>query len=84
LSVIENSQPNDYPGALEKNLADAFKSSKNERTALMEILACIEVLQAKSYERPSRGKHDWKYIADWRGEDKYDKDAVEKYFGKYL
>ena len=84
LSVIENSEPEDYPSTLEKNISKVFKSSKSERQVLIEILACIEILKPASYDRPSRGKNDWVYVEYWRGEDKYNKAAVDKYFGKYL
>lgn len=84
LSVVANSKPDDYPGMLEKNLATVIKSTKNERKVLIEILACIGVLQPGSYDRPSRGKHDWTYVTDWRGEDKFNSDAVNQYFGQYL
>ena len=76
--------PNDYPSALEKNLSKALKSTKDEREVLMEILACIDILKPLSFDRPARGKNDWKFVEFWRGEDKYDKKAVEKQFGKYL
>ncbi|MDR2128160.1 MAG: hypothetical protein LBP52_03715 [Burkholderiaceae bacterium] len=84
LQTIESSQPNDYPGALEKRLSGCIKSSKNERKVLIEIMACIEILKPGSYDRPTTGRHDWRYAEFWRGEDKYNKDAVRKYFGKYL
>jgi hypothetical protein len=84
LDTIENSNPNDYPGILEKNLATCLKSTKDERKVLIEILACIEILKPQSYDRPSKGKHDWAFVEYWRGEDKYNKDALELYFGKFL
>jgi len=84
LSVIAGSQPGDYPSALRDNLAPVVKSSKNERGVLMEILACVDILQPSSYDRPSRGRHDWRFMEHWRGEDKYNEAAVQKYFGKYL
>lgn len=84
LAKIENSAPEDYPGTLEKNLAGLFKSTKDERKALIEVLACIDVLKPGSYDRPGRGKNDWVFVEYWRGEDKYNRDAVEKYFSEYL
>ncbi|SDH82090.1 hypothetical protein SAMN05421818_11715 [Myroides phaeus] len=84
LTVIENSQPNDYPSALEKNLASVVKSTKDERQILIEILACIDILKPASYDRPVKGKHDWTFVTYWRGEDKYNKDALKQYFGKYI
>lgn len=50
----------------------------------IEILAFIGVLTPKSCNRPEPSKHDWTYATYWRGEDGYDKDIVEMYFGKYL
>lgn len=84
LNTIENSQPDDYPSALEKNLANVLKSTKPERKVLIEILACIEILKPNSYDRPSRGKNDWFFVEYWRGEDQYNQEAVDKYFKNYL
>ncbi len=84
LSTVADSAPGDHPGALADRLAPVVKSSKNERRALMEILACAGILRARSTDRPSRGKHDWRFMADWRGEDRYDEAAVRHYFGRYL
>ncbi len=84
LSIINNSQPNDYPSVLEKNLATVLKSTKDERKILIEILACIDILKPTSYDRPSRGKNDWTFVEYWRGEDKYNEEALNNYFGKYI
>ncbi|MBQ7776538.1 MAG: hypothetical protein IJ379_11525 [Lachnospiraceae bacterium] len=86
LQVIDSCNPTDYPGALRDKLADVegLKTNKNERFVMVEILACIGVLTPKSYNRPVAGKFDWTYATYWRGEDGYDKDVVEKYFGRYL
>lgn len=84
LTTIEASKPEDYPSALEKNLAKTIKSSKNERQIMMEILASIGVLAPGSYDRPNKGKSDWVYVTYWRGEDQYNKKAVNQYFGAYL
>jgi hypothetical protein len=84
LEIIETSQTNDYPSTLEKRLSECIPSTKDERKILMEIMACIEILKPGSYDRPSRGKNDWKYIEYWRGEDKYNKEIVKKYFEKYI
>lgn len=84
LKIIESSEPEDYPSALEKRLAPAIKSSKSERQVLIEILASIGVLKAGSYDRPIKGRNDWVFAEYWRGEDKYSQETVEEYFGKYL
>lgn len=84
LNSISNSEANDYPSALERRLKDVVKSSANEREALIEILACIGVLEPKSYDRPIRGKSDWVYATYWRGEDGYNDAVIKEYFGKYI
>lgn len=86
LQIVETSVPKDYPGALRKRLRTIpeLKTTKDEMGILMEILACIGVLRPASYDRPTTGKHDWDHIEYWRGVDKYDKAAVEHFFGEYL
>lgn len=84
LEVISTSKPEDYPGTLEKRLKDIFPSNKNERKTILEILGCIGILEAKSYDRPLKGKDDWIYITHWRGEDAYNSNVVDEYFGSYL
>ena len=58
--------------------------SKNERHTIMEILGCCKILEPKSYDRPTTGRHDWAFVEYWRGEDKFNKNIVDEYFGKYL
>ncbi|MCM1026745.1 MAG: hypothetical protein NC432_09930 [Roseburia sp.] len=86
LKTVESCNPGDYPGALRNRLANVslLKANKAERNVIIEILACIGVLTPKSRNRPESSKHDWTYATYWRGEDGYDKDIVEMYFGKYL
>ena len=86
LTTIRSCNPEDYPGTLRDKLKDIpnLKSNKNERSTIIEILACIEVLKPMSYDRPVRGKIDWEYATYWRGEDGYNAEMVEKYWGKYL
>lgn len=85
LSTIESSQPTDHAGALEKRLASAVKSSKDERRTIIDILAHLDVLRPASFERQIHGKSDWSAAAAaWRGEDKYDREAVRLYFGEWL
>lgn len=84
LDTIDSSNSTDYPSILEERLKDVLPSNKNERKTILEILACIGILEAKSYDRPSRGKSDWVYINYWRGEDKYNASVVDKYFGCFL
>lgn len=86
LKAVESCNPTDYPSALRSKMAEVLnlKANKAERDVIIEILACIGVLAPKSYNRLEAGKHDWTYATYWRGEDGYDKEVVEKYFGKYL
>ena len=80
LKTIEDSSPDDYPSKLRDRLKDVYKSSKNERSNLLEILACCKILNPKSYDRPTTGRNDWQFVEYWRGEDKYDSKAVYYYF----
>lgn len=84
LAAIEESKPDDFPGALADRLADCIKSNKNERASMVETLASIGVLQPQSFDRPTRGKHDWTFATYWRGEDGYNQEAVDMLFGRYL
>lgn len=86
LDAVSSCEDNDHPGALRNKLAEVsiLKANKDERSVIIEILACIGILAPKSYDRGEPSKHDWTYATYWRGEDGYDKELVEKYFGKYL
>lgn len=86
LKVIMSSAVGDYPSTLCERLKEIpkFKSNKNERSTLIEILACIGVLKPQSYERKIQGKNDWTFVEYWRGEDGYDQEVVDEYFGEYL
>lgn len=86
LNTASTCNPGDFPGVLRDKLKNipALKSNKNERTIIIEILACIGVLSPNSYNRATSSKHDWTFAEYWRGEDRYDADVAEKYFGKYL
>jgi hypothetical protein len=81
LKTIETIPPKDGPRQLEQALKETFKSSKNEREVVIEILACIGVLQPGSDDRPKRGgKNDWHFAENWRGEDGYNQEVVQFYF----
>lgn len=86
LETVSNCEPDDHPGALRNKLAEIsiLKANKDERSVIIEIMACIGILAPKSFDRGEPSKHDWTYATYWRGEDGYDKELVEKYFGKYL
>lgn len=83
LAIIASCQQDDYPGSLSDKLTDVpnFKSNQDERNTVIEILACVGILQPASYERPTRGKHDWVYATYWRGQDKYNQHMVKQLFG---
>lgn len=82
LQAITSCDPDDYPGALCERMKEisGFKSTKAERVAIVEILACIGVLKPGSYDRICKGKHDWTFASDWRGEDGYDEAMLDQYF----
>ncbi len=80
LKTVEESASGDYPSKLRDRLKDVYKSSKDERSNLLEILACCKILNPKSYDRPTTGRHDWNFVEYWRGEDKYDSKTVYYYF----
>ncbi len=86
LQAVDSCSPGDYPSVLRDKLGDIpnFKSNKAERSVILEVLACIGVLKPMSYQRPTAGKHDWRFVTYWRGEDGYDRETVKKYFGTYL
>ncbi|MFB2661527.1 hypothetical protein [Shewanella mangrovisoli] len=84
LTIIETSDPSDYPSALEKRLASVIKSSKAERQILIEILASLGVLKPRCFDRQRKGKNDWVFAEYWRGEDKYCQQTVDHLFGEYL
>jgi hypothetical protein len=86
LDTVNSCKQGDYPSALRDKIKDVpnLKSSKDERSIILEILACIDVLKPTSYDRPTTLRNDWTYVEFWRGEDKYNEEAVDKYFGKYL
>lgn len=86
LRAVNSCKTGDFPSVLRDKLKDIteLKSNKNERSVIIEILACIGVLNPMSYNRPTSSKHDWTFVEYWRGEDGYDSTVVEKYFGRYL
>ncbi|MFG0418458.1 hypothetical protein [Pseudomonas sp. zjy_8] len=85
LGIIDLSKPGDHAGSLEKRLADVVKSSKNERRVIIDVLAHLGVLKPASFERPIHSRSDWSEAAAcWRGEDKFDHEAVCKHFGRWL
>jgi hypothetical protein len=83
LDIIDKSQVGETPSKLRDRLKEVFNASKNERHALMEILGCAEILKPLRFDRKEPGKHDWTFVLNWRGEDKYDKQNVREYFKEY-
>jgi len=83
LNTILNSENEETPSKLRDRLKDVLKSPKEERQVIMEILGSADIIKPSRYDRKEPGKHDWTFVLHWRGEDKYDKDKVNKYFGKY-
>ena len=83
LNVIDKSENGETPSMLRNRLIEAFKVSKDERHILMEILSCADILKPLRFDRKEPGKHDWTFVLHWRGGDKYNKQNLKKYFGKY-
>ncbi|WNS41505.1 hypothetical protein [Paenibacillus sp. MMS20-IR301] len=77
----------DYEGArmLEKRWKDIVPSSKNERDVLMEIWGYAGILVPLDTPRKRRGgSSDYESVAEWQGNDRYSREAVEHYFGAFL
>ncbi|MCR8980046.1 hypothetical protein [Brevibacillus laterosporus] len=84
METISSCEPTDAARQLEKRLKGVLPSSKNERDALLEILATAGIL-ISSKDRPGRGgKNDFFAIVNWRGEDGYAAQAVHHYFSHWL
>ena len=84
LDTIDKSEIGETPSKLRDRLKDVFNRSQDERHLLIEILASADILKPLKLDRKEPGKHDWTFVLHWRGEDKYNKEAVNRYFGKYL
>jgi hypothetical protein len=83
LQTVDTSAPKDSPGTLRDRLKLVFPSTKEERGTLLEILACVHILQAGD-RASSRGASDWTFIAEWRGEDRFNQERVKEIFGAWL
>ena len=64
-------------------LKDILKSSKAERIILLEILAYLDILEAKE-ERKYRDTELSEKLMNWRGGDSYNKVNARNIFGNYL
>lgn len=83
LDRIEQSDTNDSPSKLRDNFKNIFTGSNNDRGTMMEILGSAGILLPTRFDRNEPGKHDWHFPLHWRGEDKYNKNNAERYFGIY-
>lgn len=84
LNAIDKSESTDTASMLREKIKAVWNVSKNERGTLLEILGCCGILETLNYDRKEPGRHDWNFVTYWRGEDKYNKQKVEEYFGEYI
>lgn len=83
LSFTSQSAHGNTASKLRDSLSAVYKSSKNERHTLIEILACAQILSPLTSDRKEPSKHDWTFALNWRGEDKYNSMRAKYYFGNY-
>lgn len=83
LNEIRNSEIGENIESMRDRLKEVFKSSVEERHIFTDILGSAEILKPFTYDRNEAEKHLWTFVLHWRGEDKYDKEIVRKYFGAY-
>ncbi|MEI0495118.1 hypothetical protein R4J09_06815 [Brachyspira intermedia] len=74
---------NDSANKMQNILKDILKSSKAERIILLEILAYLDILEAKE-ERDYRDTELSENLMNWRGGDSYNKVNAKNIFGNYL
>ena len=74
---------NDSANKMQNILKDILKSSKAERIILLEILAYLDILEAKE-ERDYRYTELSEKLMNWRGGDSYNKVNAKNIFGNYL
>ncbi|MEQ5838282.1 hypothetical protein N0A02_02370 [Paraburkholderia acidicola] len=85
LETVATSGSADAPGTLRDRLKGVVPSTKQECTVLLEILALVGVLEAlRTDRRGLGGHHDWKFIAEWRGEDRFNEKVARDLFGAWL
>lgn len=85
LQLVASSQAQDHPGHLRDRLAGVLQGSKDQRGILIEILAIAGVLRpGTDTNRGGGGRSDWRWVASWRGEDGYDAQAVQRWFGPWM
>lgn len=95
VETILLSDTKDRASQLEKNISGIFKSNKEERQVLLEILGVSGILENSNYkgffdsyipksQQITRGISEWEYpINWWKGIDGINKKAFDFYFGDY-
>ena len=83
LATMDAIAPEAYAGTLEREIASLISSAKGDRQQLLEVLGCAGILKATK-SRHNHRMGDWVYVAEWRGEDRYVKSAVEHWFGEWM
>ncbi len=86
LEAAENCPTGASPGKLRDKLKEIkeFKSNKDERSILLDVLAMIGILCPKSFDRNYPVWSDWRYFKHWKGGDGYNHKTVDIFFGSYL
>jgi hypothetical protein len=83
LNEIQNAEIDERIDKLRDRLEHIFKSTVEERHMFTEILGSADILKPFSYNSKEPEKHLWTFVLNWRGQDKYNKENVKKYFGEY-
>ena len=83
LNEIWNSEVGENIESLRDRLKKLFKSSLEERHIFTEIIGSADILKPFSYNLKEPENHLWTFVLNWRGEDKYNKENVRKYFEAY-
>lgn len=85
LAASQTGDPRDSARSLEKLWKGLFPSSKQERDALLEIWAASGLLVPGDKPRKGKGgSSDFIFAATWQGDDGYNAEAANHYFGSYL
>ena len=85
VTVSQTGDPKDSARSLEKLWKGLLPSSKQERDALIEIWAAAGLLVPG--DTPRRGKGgsgDFVFAATWQGDDGYNAETANHFFGSYL
>ena len=85
LAACQTGDPKDSARSLEKLWKGLLPSSKQERDALLEIWAAAGLLVPGDTPRKGKGgSSDFVFAATWQGDDGYDAEAANHFFGSYL